>query len=161
MNQNRRYLIAVLVIVLIAGVMLGVESLRGRISEEDIPPGSIPIYLDGRLVSFFAPADLEGLEEASFVDKEEGKNQEGWLLRDVLPMHLPAGQLRAETLLLVSSSSRGKSAELSWAEVEEPANWVMFDLSSRGTVKLVSALERLDTREEWVQDVDRIEARNP
>jgi hypothetical protein len=33
----------------------------------------------------------------------------------------------------------------------------MFDLSSRGTLKLVSVLERLDVRDEWVQDVDKIE----
>jgi hypothetical protein len=33
----------------------------------------------------------------------------------------------------------------------------MFDLAGRGTLKLVSVLERLDTRDEWVQDVDRIE----
>jgi hypothetical protein len=34
---------------------------------------------------------------------------------------------------------------------------VLFDLSSRGTLKLVSLLEQLNTRAEWVQDVDRIE----
>jgi hypothetical protein len=33
----------------------------------------------------------------------------------------------------------------------------MFDLSGRGTLKLVSVLERLDVRDEWVQDVDQIE----
>jgi len=33
----------------------------------------------------------------------------------------------------------------------------MFDLAGRGTLKLVSKLERLDIRDEWVQDVDRIE----
>jgi hypothetical protein len=46
---------------------------------------------------------------------------------------------------------------LTWAEVDKPANMVMFDLSSRGTLKLVSLLDRLDVRDEWVQDVDRIE----
>jgi hypothetical protein len=34
---------------------------------------------------------------------------------------------------------------------------VLFDLSGRGTLKLVSKLEGLDTRDTWVQDVDRIE----
>jgi hypothetical protein len=33
----------------------------------------------------------------------------------------------------------------------------MFDLSGRGTLKLVSLLPRLDVRDEWVQDVDKIE----
>jgi hypothetical protein len=57
----------------------------------------------------------------------------------------------------VSSSSREKTAQLTWEEVEDPANHVMFDLSGRGTLKLVSVLERLDVRDEWVQDVDKIE----
>ena len=57
----------------------------------------------------------------------------------------------------MSSSSRGKTAELTWAEVDESTNMVMFDLATRGTVKLVSLLEKLDTRDEWVQDVDKIE----
>jgi hypothetical protein len=55
----------------------------------------------------------------------------------------------------------GKSAELTWVEVNEAQNMVMFDLSSRGTLKLVSLLEKLDVRDEWVQDVDRIEIVNP
>ena len=38
---------------------------------------------------------------------------------------------------------------------------VLFDLSNRGTLKLVSLLEQLDTRDEWVQDVDRIEVVSP
>jgi hypothetical protein len=64
-------------------------------------------------------------------------------------------------VIRVSSSSEDKSAQLTWAEVAEPANLVMFDLSNRGTLKLVSVLERLDTRDEWVQDVDRIEIVKP
>ena len=47
-------------------------------------------------------------------------------------------------VVVVSSSSRDKLARLTWAEVDDPANWVMFDLSGRGTLKLVSVLERLD-----------------
>ena len=34
---------------------------------------------------------------------------------------------------------------------------VMFDLSGRGTLKLVSMLDGFDTRDDWIQDVDRIE----
>jgi hypothetical protein len=37
----------------------------------------------------------------------------------------------------------------------------MFDLSNRGTLKLVSKLEKLNTRDEWVQDVDKIEVQVP
>jgi hypothetical protein len=66
-------------------------------------------------------------------------------------------KLKPDSAITVSSSVRDKSAQLTWAEVEDPANWVLFDLSNRGTLKLVSVLESLDTRDEWVQDVDRIE----
>ncbi len=95
------------------------------------------------------------------MDAEEGKTQQGWLLRDVLALYLDTGSLKPETLITVSSSSREKSADLTWAEVNEPKNYVMFDLSGRGTLKLVSVLERLDIRDEWVQDVDKIEVRTP
>jgi hypothetical protein len=97
----------------------------------------------------------------SFVEAEEGKTEEGWLLSDVLRLHVEERALQPDTVVVVSSSSREKSAQLTWAEVDEPANWVMFDLSGRGTLKLVSVLERLDTRDEWVQDVDLIELTSP
>ena len=155
MNKTRA-LIAVAVIVLVAGVVLGVDAWQ-RSRAVELVPGSIPIYLDGTLAGGFLPTDLEVLEGASFVDAEEGKTQEGWLLRDVLLLRLKKSALQPDTRIVVSSSSRDKSVELTWAEVEDTANNVMFDLSGRGTLKLVSTLERLDVRDEWVQDVDRIE----
>jgi hypothetical protein len=79
----------------------------------------------------------------------------------VILLYVNAGKLDADSLVTVSSSSRDKSATLTWTEVDDPANWVMFDLSNRGTLKLVSVLEELDTRDEWVQDVDRIEISRP
>jgi hypothetical protein len=104
---------------------------------------------------------LESLEQASFKDAEEGKTQEGWMLRDVLRLHLTDEQLVPETQITVSSSSREKSATLTWAEVDTTENMVMLDLSGRGTLKLVSKLERLDVRDEWVQDTDKIEVTLP
>lgn len=163
MSQPRRIIIAVVVLVVIIGLVLGIEALRRGAdqpsvgAEATLAPGSIPIYLDGRLVAGFSPQDLETMETVSFVDDEEGKTQEGWLLRDVLLLHLDRDQLQPDTPIVVTSTSREKSAELTWAEVEDPDNWVMFDLSGRGTLKLVSVLERLDVRDEWVQDVDLVE----
>jgi hypothetical protein len=156
MTQNKRILYALLILVVVVGVVLGVDALRRR-NSSTLEPGSIPIYVEGRLAGGFSPRDLEQLEKASFVDVEEGKTQEGWLLRDVLLLHVAEDSLDANTLVTVSSSSRDKSVQLTWAEVDEGANMVMFDVSNRGTLKLVSKLERLDTRDEWVQDVDRIE----
>jgi hypothetical protein len=79
----------------------------------------------------------------------------------VLLLHVKERELEPDSIIVVSSSSRSKSAELTWAEVSDPANWVMFDLSGRGTLKLVSVLEWLDIRDEWVQEVDRIEVSSP
>ena len=83
------------------------------------------------------------------------------MLRDVLLLHIPEADLAPETTIAVSSSSRDKSAQVTWAEVSDAENMVMFDLSGRGTLKLVSKLERLDVRDEWVQDVDRIVVSTP
>jgi hypothetical protein len=160
MSQRMRILIAFGALVILAAVVLGVEALRRASAEPALAPGSIPIYLDGKLAGGFVPDDLAALEQVSFVEAEEEKLQEGWLLRDVLLLHVRENKLQPETRIVVTSSSRGKSAELTWAEVDDPANWVMFDLSGRGTLKLVSVLERLGIRDEWVQDVDKIEVIN-
>jgi hypothetical protein len=162
MTQTTRILIALIILIVLVGAVLGIDALRRQQSsstsaEATLTPGSIPIYVDGDLIGGFSPADLDQLEQVSFVDDEEGKTQEGWMLRDVLSLHLEPDTLQPETRVTVISSSRGKTVTLTWAEVDEPANMVMFDLSGRGTLKLVSLLERLDVRDEWVQDVDKIE----
>ena len=164
MDQKARILLGVLVLLLVVGAVLGVDAVQRRKSalspaegQATPVPGSIPIYVDDQLAGSFTPADLERLDQASFVDAEEGKTQEGWLLADVLWLHVDEDALAPGTLVTVSSSSREKSAEMTWAEVSDPANLVLFDLSGRGTLKLVSVLERLDVRGEWVQDVDLIE----
>jgi hypothetical protein len=161
MSQRTRIVLAVTILVVVVGVVLGIDLLRRNQAPAEIPAGHIPIYVEGRLRGTFAPGDLEETEPVSFVDAEEGKTQEGWLLQDVLLANLRERDLEPETVITVSSSSRGKSAKLTWPEVSERDNWVMFDVSGRGTLKLVSVLERLDTREEWVQDVDRIEVSGP
>jgi hypothetical protein len=164
MAQRARILVAVAILAAIALGVLGIDQWqrsRQAMSEPTLLPGSIPIYLNGRLVAGFQPTDLEQLGKVSFVDAEEGKTQEGWLLRDVILLHLPRTRLKGDYVITVSSSSRSKSAQVTWAEADEPSNSVMFDLSGRGTLKLVSKLERLDTRDEWVQDVDKIEVQAP
>jgi hypothetical protein len=158
MNQNKRIVIALVALVIIGGGVLGLEALRRQgMSEDDLEPGSVPIYVGGDLKAAFTPEDLERLDKVSFTDAEKGKTQEGWLLRDVLLLHLSESDLTPETQITVISSSRDKSAELTWAEVDDEENMVMFDLSGRGTLKLVSQLEKLNTRDEWVQDTDKIE----
>jgi hypothetical protein len=156
MTQNKRIIIAVAILVVAVAVVLGVDALR-RQRAVDLEPGSIPIYFKDRFVDSFKPDDLERLAEVSFVDAEEGKTQEGWMLRDVLLLYIERDVFRDDTPISVSSSSRDKSVQLTWAQVDDTDNMVMFDLSGRGTLKLVSLIGGFDTRDDWVQDVDKIE----
>jgi len=165
MDQKKRILLAGAILIVILGIVLGVDFLqRQQAAKEapaDMPPGSIPIFVDGGFVASFVPDDLSQLPAASFVDAEEGKTQDGWLLRDVLLLYLGEDNLQDETQVTVSSSSREKSRSLSWAEIDQQENMVMFDLSGRGTLKLVSTLPGFDIRDSWIQDVDKIEITSP
>lgn len=165
MNQNTRIGIAVAVLVLIVGGVLGIDYLQRQKSlaeaPADTPPGSIPIFVDGNYVASFVPEDLDQLEGASFVDAEEGKTQEGWMLRDVLLLYVKEDILKTETQVTVSSSSRGKAKSLTWGEVADQENMVMFDLSGRGTLKLISKIPGFDIRDSWIQDTDKIELSTP
>jgi hypothetical protein len=165
MNQKSRIVIALIVLLVIVGVVLGIDYLqRQKVAAEapaDIPPGSIPIFVDGGFRASFVPDDLGQLEGASFVDSEEGKTQEGWLLKDVLLLYVKENKLQDDTQITVSSSSREKSRTLSWAEVQDQENNVLFDLSGHGTLKLVSSIPGFDVRDSWVQDVDKIEILTP
>ena len=108
--QRNRVIIAVVVLVVIVGAVLGVDYFQRQKAASqapaDMPPGSIPIFLDGKFVASFVPGDLDQLPSASFVDAEEGKTQEGWLLKDVILLHVDEDSLQAETQITVSSSSR-------------------------------------------------------
>lgn len=163
MSKNRRLLLGLIILLLVAGTFLVADWVRRKTTnppstgQVTLEAGDIPIYRNGELAAAFSPADLEKLDRVNFVEPVEQKTQEGWLLRDVLLHHFGPEQLSDPSVVVVSSSSRNKQASLTWAEIADPQAMVMFDLSNRGTLKLVSKLEKLDSREEWVQDVDRIE----
>jgi hypothetical protein len=161
MDQKKRIVIAVIILLVIVGGVVGVDYLQRQKAAAqapaDMPPGSIPIFVDGQFVASFVPDDLSQLPGASFVDAEEGKTQDGWLLKDVLLLFVKPNKLKAETQITVFSSSREKSHTLTWVEVENQDNMVLFDMSGRGTLKLVSNIPGFDVRDAWVQDVDKIE----
>jgi hypothetical protein len=165
MSQNKRILIVVVILVAIIGVVLGVDFMQRQqaasVAPADMPPGSIPIFMNGKFVASFVPEDLSQLESASFVDAEEDKTQDGWMLRDVLLLYIQENKLKADTQVIVSSSSREKTKTLTWTEVDARENMVMFDVSGRGTLKLVSTIPGFDIRDSWIQDVDRIELITP
>lgn len=159
MKQRTRIIIAVALVVIVVGLVLTVDMIQRR--QSVVPePGSIPVYVKGTLTGYMTPNHLSSLEISSFVDAEQGKTQEGWLLHEALIQVIPLGTLSSDTVITISSSSRDKSVTLTWADVADPLNRVLFDLSSHGTFKLVSEkLPNLDVRDEWVQDVDKIEVR--
>lgn len=167
MDQRKRVLIGLAVLILLTAIAVGGEALRRRSSASaqasgaTLTPGSVPIYLNGKLAGSFKPTDSQQLEKVSFVEPVEGKTQEGWLLRDVITLYVPVEELKPDTRIVVLSSSRDKSAELTWREVNDRSNMVMFDLTNRGTLKLVSKMEKLSTRDQWVQDSDKIEIFTP
>jgi hypothetical protein len=165
MNLNKRIGVAIILLLVIVGLVLGVDYLQRQSAAArapaQIPPGSIPIFVNDNFVVSFVPADLDQLKSVSFVDTEEGKTQDGWLLRDMLLLYLGEDNFQDQTKITVSSSSRGKAKTLIWAEAENQANMVMFDLSGRGTLKLVSTLPGFDNRDSWIQDVDKIEVETP
>jgi hypothetical protein len=165
MDQSKRIVTAVLVLLVVVGVVLGFDYLQRQNAASqapaDMPPGSIPIFIDGKFVASFLPEDLDQLESANFVDAEEGKTQDGWLLRDVLLLFVEASKLESDTQITVTSSSREKAQTLTWAEIDNRENMVMFDLSGRGTLKLVSKIPGFDIRDAWIQDVDKIEVAQP
>jgi hypothetical protein len=165
MDQKKRILIAVVILLVIVGGVLGVDYLQRQKAAAqapaDMPPGSIPIFVNGGFVASFVPDDLSQLPGASFVDAEESKTQDGWLLKDVLLLYVKPNKLKADAQITVSSSSREKSHTLTWTEVENMDNMVLFDLSGRGTLKLVSKIPGFDVRDAWIQDVDKIEVMTP
>jgi hypothetical protein len=161
MSQNTKILIGIAAVIVVIGAVLGIDQIR-RMQQSaavpELPAGAVPIHINGEMQYSLAPDDLEDLTGASFVDEEEGKTQEGWLLRDILLLYFDEGDMNDDSVISVSSSSRNKMVEMTWVEVSNEENMVMFDLSGKGTLKLVSqGLPQLDIRDEWVQDVDKIE----
>lgn len=165
MEQKKRILLAILILLALAGIVTGVDAWRGAAAANsggaNVATGDVPIYQDGSLVAALKASDLNDLPAAQFTDKEEGKLQEGWLLRDILASYLKTTFWDDTLPIVVSSSAHNRSIQLTWGEVKNIDNKVMFDLSGRGTLKLVSLMEKLDTRNEWIQDVDRIEVIEP
>jgi len=165
MNQTKRIIIVVIILFVIIAVVLAVDFLQRQNAASqlpaDMPPGSIPIYVNGKFTASFVSEDLNQLGLVSFVDDEEGKTQEGYLLRDVILLYIDGGSLDSDTSVKVSSSSREKVQTLTWEEIDQFNNMVLFDISGRGTLKLVSKIPGFDIRDAWVQDVDKIEITTP
>ena len=163
MSQKTRILIVVGALVLIA-VILTVAGFASQRQTAQAPaatpqPGMIHLYVDGAFVANVSPADMQKLPAASFKDKEQGKEQGGWWLRDVIRLYVKETQLSPQAKIQVTGTRQGtKTAAVTWAETLDPANNLAFDLAGDGqSVKLASTLDRLSTRDSWVQGVTRID----
>ncbi len=157
MSLRTRYLLGIVILAALCGAVFGVDYLQRRAAAASGTAGAIPIYLDGLFAGSFSADDLAGYPRQSFADAEEGKEQSGWLLRDAIELRVQGRSLGPASTVTVSSSSRQRSIQLSWAEVDDPANEVILAVSGRGTLKLVAKQGTAAPRDRWVQDVDRIE----
>jgi hypothetical protein len=164
MSQKTRILIVVGALILIA-VVLGVlgymsQSQTAHVSATTPQPGMIHLYVDGTFTADLLPTELQKLAAASFVDKEQGKTQSGYWLRDVLRLYVKESTLSPASQITVTGVRQGtekKSATLTWAQVLDPANNVLFSPSNDGTsVKIAATLEGLATRNDWVQGLMQI-----
>ncbi len=161
MSLRIRFLLGILILAALCSAVLGVDYLQRRAAAASgtagAGAGSIPIYLDGLFTGSFTADDLAPFPRSSFNDAEEGKEQSGWLLRDAVELRVQGRSLGPGSTVTVSSSSRQKSVQMSWAEAGDPANLVILAVSGRGTLKLVAKQGTASPRDRWVQDVDRIE----
>lgn len=165
MSTTRRIIIAIVIIAVLAGAILAIESTRrgGYLyrsrdnGQKEYSEGCVPVSSGGKVIGSFCRKESAGLGKTSFRDGEENKVQEGWLLGDVLKLYVKKEEMSMDTIVRVESTARGKKAEVSWRDISDRRNNIILALSKQGNLKLVSTMKGLDTRERWVQDVDRIE----
>ena len=169
MSTAKRIVIGIAILVLlVAGILVIESSRRGgnlyrllREGTERFSGECIPVYSGTDLVAKFCNGNASRLAKRSFLDKTDKKPQEGWLLRDAVLLSFKKEEMKPGTRVRVSSSSRRKSAEIAWKDVENEANLVLLAPTKNGTLKLTSNMPGLDTRDKWVQEVDRIEIVRP
>jgi hypothetical protein len=164
--SNNKRAIIVLVVLIGIGVLFAAQGLWRQfapVAPSATPqPGMIHFYVDGDFVANVAPSDVTGLPQASFVDSEEGKTQEGPWLKDLVLLYVQEKDLSPQSVIRVegkrSSSGEAKQGSVTWEQAQNPDHHLLFDISSSGdSIKLVSTLPGLDTRDKWVQGVSRIE----
>jgi hypothetical protein len=121
----------------------------------------IHLYVDGAFAANVSPADVKNLPAASFKDTEEGKEQGGWWLRDVVRVYVKENRLTPTTQIVVTGLRRGtekKSVTLTWAQTLDPVNNIALDLAGDGqSVKLAGTMAGLNTRDQWIQGVTQID----
>lgn len=163
MSQNKRIIIALIIIVVLSGAILTVDSFRRggmlyrNFISKKFDAGYIPIYRGPHELGRFSIAETSKLTKIAFTDKTEKKLQEGWPLSDVIRMYVDKNSLTPGTRVMVASSARNKAVSLAWNDIAKKKNMIILAISKQGTLKLVSMMKGFDTRDQWIQNVDRIE----
>jgi hypothetical protein len=165
MSQKTRMFVVIIALVLIAVILAGI----GFISQTQTvqapattpQPGMIHLYVDGAFVANLLPAETQKLPAASFVDKEQGKTQSGYWLKDVVRLYVKESALTPTCRITVTGVRQGtekKSATVTWAETLDPANNLLLSPSNDGSsVKIAATLDRLSTRDNWIQGLTQID----
>ncbi|MCL4488263.1 MAG: hypothetical protein M1570_09055 [Chloroflexi bacterium] len=163
MSQKTRIWIVVAGLVVVAAVLAGVGFLSQNQATQapatTPQPGMIHLYVNGSFAANLLPAEMQKLPAASFVDKEQGKTQKGYWLRDVLQLYVKENALSPSTQITFTGSRQGteKSATVTWAETLDPANHILFSPSNDGTsVKIAATMDKLATRDNWIQGLTQI-----
>ena len=164
MGQKQLILIVISILTFLTVSLAVYQSVRQNGSDttgsSSPKRGMISLFKDGILVANLSPADLNKLPKVSFTEREREKSLEGWWLRDVLRLYLEKEQFADGTTIAISGfkQKRGeKTANLSWKEVQDPDAHVMLHPTKDGqSLKLVSTLDQLATRNQWIQGVMKI-----
>lgn len=164
MAQRTRIIIVVVILVLVAGIFAAVglasQSQTAQAPASTPQPGMIHLYLNDTFVANVVPSDLTSLPAGSFVDKEQGKTQSGYWLRDVIRVYVKEAQLSPQSRIVISGLRQGsqdKNTTITWAQALDLANNILFAPSNDGqSVKLASTMEGLATRNDWVQGITEI-----
>jgi hypothetical protein len=84
-------------------------------------------------------------------------------LRDVIRAYVKENTLAPTSQVIVTGICQGtkkKSATLTWAEVLDSANHVLYSPSNDGaSVKIAATLDRLSTRNDWIQGLTQIDVK--
>lgn len=165
MSQKTRMLIVIaglaLVAVVLAGIGLVSQTQTAQAPATTPQPGMIHLYVNGAFVANLLPTETQKLTAASFVDKEQGKTQSGYWLRDVIRLYVKESTLSPSTQIIITGVRQGtekKSATVTWAETLDPPNNLLFSPSNDGTsVKVASTMDRMSTRDNWIQGLSQID----
>ncbi len=165
MSQKTRMFIVIIALVLIAVFLAGIgfisQTQTAQAPATTPQPGMIHLYLDGTFVANLMPTETQKLPAASLVDKEQGKTQNGYWLKDVVRLYVKETALMPTSKITVTGVRQGtekKSATVTWAETLDPSNNLLFSPSNDGSsVKIAATMDRLSTRDNWIQGLTQID----